>query len=286
MDMLNIGDLTKPATVLVEKVCNAVGILYEPTRIISKARAEAQAAAIMAHSALDITEIEQRGLERLIRQEGRKQGNIESITMQAAALVSPDANPTDMSEDWIADVFSKCENVSDAEMQVMWARLLAGEADSPGSFSKRTVEVVSLLDKVDAYIFNEFCQFVWVREIDSFPFISSWSLPILHKFGFDTSTRVRLAEAGLLSQTSTNVYALPAMAWKDARARVVYPKISVCFTGMSTETAQVTSVGEGILTRAGREIFRISSPAHNEEYPLHSLQFWKEGGLGLSIAEE
>jgi hypothetical protein len=28
----NIGDLSKAATVLVEKVCNAVGILYEPTR--------------------------------------------------------------------------------------------------------------------------------------------------------------------------------------------------------------------------------------------------------------
>jgi hypothetical protein len=36
----NIGDLSKPATVLVEKICNAVGVVYEPTRIKRKARAE------------------------------------------------------------------------------------------------------------------------------------------------------------------------------------------------------------------------------------------------------
>ena len=31
--LINFGDLSKPATILIEKVCNAVGIIYEPTRI-------------------------------------------------------------------------------------------------------------------------------------------------------------------------------------------------------------------------------------------------------------
>jgi hypothetical protein len=29
--LVNLGDLTKPATILVEKICNAVGKIYEPT---------------------------------------------------------------------------------------------------------------------------------------------------------------------------------------------------------------------------------------------------------------
>lgn len=42
--LIDLGDLSKPATVLVEKVCNAVGILYEPRRIRQRAKAEADAA--------------------------------------------------------------------------------------------------------------------------------------------------------------------------------------------------------------------------------------------------
>jgi hypothetical protein len=39
--LINLDDLLKPATVLIEKVCNSVGVLYEPTRMRRAAPAEA-----------------------------------------------------------------------------------------------------------------------------------------------------------------------------------------------------------------------------------------------------
>ena len=45
---VSLGDLAKPATVLIEKVSNAVGVLYEPRRIKKKAEAEAEAEKIKA----------------------------------------------------------------------------------------------------------------------------------------------------------------------------------------------------------------------------------------------
>ncbi|WP_048608561.1 hypothetical protein [Providencia rettgeri] len=78
--IINLGDLAKPATVLIEKVSNAVGVLYEPRRIRKKAEAEAEAEKIKALAGIELTEIQQRGIERLVHQEARKQENIESIT--------------------------------------------------------------------------------------------------------------------------------------------------------------------------------------------------------------
>ena len=36
-------DLTKPVTALVEKIASGVGVLYEPRRIVLKAKADAEA---------------------------------------------------------------------------------------------------------------------------------------------------------------------------------------------------------------------------------------------------
>ncbi len=41
--LINLGDLSKPATILIKKISNAVGILYEPRRIKNTAKAEAEA---------------------------------------------------------------------------------------------------------------------------------------------------------------------------------------------------------------------------------------------------
>ena len=35
-DLINLGNLTKPADTLVKKISNAVGVLFEPRQIIRK----------------------------------------------------------------------------------------------------------------------------------------------------------------------------------------------------------------------------------------------------------
>ena len=61
--LINLGELSKPATILVEKVCNAVGIIYEPTRVKRMARAEAEAEKIKTVARIELSEIEHRALE-------------------------------------------------------------------------------------------------------------------------------------------------------------------------------------------------------------------------------
>ncbi len=115
--VINFGDLAKPATVLIEKVSNAVGVLYEPRRIRKKAEAEAEAEKIKALAGIELNEIQQRGIERFVQQEARKQANVESITAQAASQLDASAKTENLEEDWIAHFFDKCDKVSDEDMQ-------------------------------------------------------------------------------------------------------------------------------------------------------------------------
>jgi Protein of unknown function (DUF2806) len=203
--LINLGDISKPATVLIEKVSNAVGIIYEPTRIRRKAVAEAEATKIAAVAALELKEIEQRALERLVHQETRKQENIESITSQAASALPSDANVENLDEDWVAHFFKQCDTVSDKEMQSLWSRLLAGEATAPGTFSKRTVDLVSSIDKKDAALFTTFCQFLWVVG-DLCPLIFDLKEEIYSSQGITFSALKHLDSIGLISFEALSGY--------------------------------------------------------------------------------
>ena len=144
--LINIGELSKPATVLIEKVSGAVGTIFEPHHIRRLARAEADAAMIKAEGEIRISEMQERALKRFIEEEGRKQENIEAITAKAIPHLNEDAKSEDVDDDWIVNFFDKCRIISDDEMQQLWARVLAEEPNAPQSFSRRTVNLMASLD--------------------------------------------------------------------------------------------------------------------------------------------
>jgi hypothetical protein len=42
------------------------------------------------------------------------------------------ATPEKLEDDWITNFFDKCRLISDEEMQTLWSKVLAGEANAPG----------------------------------------------------------------------------------------------------------------------------------------------------------
>lgn len=160
--LANLGDLTKPAVVLVEKISDAVGGLFKPFQIKRVAKAEAEAGLIRAESEIKITDLHRRAMHRFVEEEAKRQSNIEQITEKALPLLEEKSLPEKVEDDWITNFFDKCRIVSDLEMQGLWSRVLAGEANRPGAFSRRTVNLMADLDKVDAELFTNLCTFVWV----------------------------------------------------------------------------------------------------------------------------
>jgi hypothetical protein len=81
--LVNIGELAKPATILIEKISDAIGGCFKPYQIRRVAQAEAEADKIKATTQIETTELQHRAMHRFFIEEAKKQSNIESITAQA-----------------------------------------------------------------------------------------------------------------------------------------------------------------------------------------------------------
>ena len=209
---INVGDLAEPATVLIEKISDAVAGVAAPwhTRRLSKAqadadmiraRAEADAAIIQAENDRLVAEIEMRAMHRSLAEETIYQSNIEDIVSEAVPQLDPQhASPDDMDNDWIRNFFGKARMIGDEEMRSLWARILAGEANEPGTFSLKSVNLLADLSKQDAETFKALCDFIWY--LDGSPTIID--IDVTDRFytesGIDYDSMSRLFELGLVSR--------------------------------------------------------------------------------------
>jgi hypothetical protein len=196
--LANFGDLSKPATVLIDKISNAVGGYFKPYQIRRVAKAEAEAEIIKAESQIKITDLHRRALIRFVSEEAKKQDNMEKITEKSIPLLSGSSNPQNMEDDWITNFFDKCRIVSDSEMQTLWARVLAGEANTPGTFSKRTVNLLGSIDKTDAQLFTKLCGFTWIFD-EAYPLIFNEQFSIYSTQEINFNTLTHLDDIGLIS---------------------------------------------------------------------------------------
>ncbi|PYL70107.1 MAG: hypothetical protein DMF28_00740 [Verrucomicrobia bacterium] len=213
--IINVGDLSKPATVLIEKISDAVTGLFRPKQIIRAAKAEAKAKIIQAETDVQISDLHRRALGRLIEEEAVRQRNMEEITRQALPQLHDRAKPEAMSDDWIANFFDKCRNVSDREMQDLWARVLAGEANTPGSYSKRTVNFLTTLDSEEAELFACFSYLLWQDSNGGYFILESSAIHQFWKFKLHfRAAEHHLQNIGLVDANTLNYPVSQLLKWE------------------------------------------------------------------------
>lgn len=267
--LINIGELSKPATVLIEKISDAIGGILKPWQIQRVAQAEAEAERIRAVSQIEITELQRRALQRFIAEEAKKQNNIESITAKALPQVEENAEPQNMEDDWITNFFDKCRLISDEEMQVLWSKVLAGEANSPGTYSKRTVNFLSSLDKSDAILFQSLCSFCWFLG-NLVPLIYDVDAPIYNRRGIYFNSLKHLDEIGLLSFENLAGY-----------RRLHLPKKTTIFyygtpinIEFENESDNFLEIGKVLLSKTGQELVPICGSESIPEFFDYILEKW------------
>ena len=276
--LINLGDLSKPATVLIERISDAIGAVWEPHQIRRVARAEADAKIVAATADLEISELQKRGLERLIREEGKRQENIESITAQAAAQLRDGARPEGMDSDWIVNFFDKSRNISNAEMQSLWARLLAGEATTPGSYSKRTVDLIAALEKSDAALFTQLGTFVALGELP-IPLVFESNGPIYKSHGIDFTHLAHLETLGLIRFDGAQIFQNTIPLQQICLFYFGSP-ISIRFKNPHNN---ILNCGHVMLTRAGEQIFPICGAKPDPEFIPYLVGKFREQGYDSQI---
>src|SRR3546814_19972048 len=76
--------------------------------------------------------------------------------------ISGNADPQAVDKDWLSNFIDKVKTISDEDAQNIWGKILSGETNTPGSFSKKTVNLLHEMDKSDAEMFNTLMKFTWV----------------------------------------------------------------------------------------------------------------------------
>ncbi len=159
-------------------------------------------------------------------------------------------------------------------MQSLWAKILAGEANSPGKYTKRPVNFLSSIDKSDAMLFTELCGFGWLLG-NVVPLVYQFEddIYIVHGITFDSLKH--LDEIGLLSFESIAGYRrkhLPEVA------RIFYygTPINIKFTKPSDNELDI---GKVLLSKIGQELTPISGAKPVEGFFEYVIKHWAEQGL-------
>ena len=275
----SLGGLSNPATMLIEKVSNALGRHFDPRQTVRMAEAEAKANRIRAISEaetdIEVAELRHRAAERFIYEEMKKQSNMEDITRKAIPHLTDDAEPNNINDDWVSNFFEKCRIVSDDQMQELWAKILAGEGNNPRSFSRKTVNLVADLEKRDAELFTNLCRFVWVVGGAVRPLVFDVQSPIYNQLGINFDSISQLETLGLVHYIAVGNFNLTNL---PMRVNAFYGKRPVTLNFPNSDGNQLNE-GQVLLTQSGHELFRISDAKVVEGFFDYIYDRWADQSL-------
>ena len=293
--------LTKPATVLIEKIADAIGILYEPKHIVEVAKAQAEAAIIQAESKIEITNRHRRAGHRWLAEQDQRQESIENTIIKAVPQLNEDADPNAIEDDWIIKFFDKSRLVTDDEVQDLWASILAGEANSKGSYSPKALTTLADMNQRSLILFNTFCSLCIFKLEDSIAFRQSPSnfkmrdarVPIItgimtfsgnfqhgsgesaqkaeaiyKRYGFGIDEFQLLFEHGLIQDVNTHTE-YSSFFYNDDFWGIMKPPFT---KGIS----QPTRISGYSLSSVGKELFHITKRSNPPEYFELLIDFLQE----------
>jgi len=227
MDIKDLAGVSEPLKKLIETVSKGIGAVFEPYLIKKKATANVEVINKLAHAIKNTPQItkivkyEHEGLsvvfsnndlypeslDSMERAEAREQykniksqANIESIISQSVIELNSENSISDeeVNEDWITRYFNIIGDVSDDLMQGIWAKILAGEIQKPGSYSLRTLDLLRNLSKEEAILFNQVAAYALTEnDIDHFLLHTEQLLAIAKDISY--SNIITLIDLGLLS---------------------------------------------------------------------------------------
>lgn len=257
---------------LITKIADATGVWYEPTRIRRKARAENDAAFLTALTQFKISELQKRAIVRFSKEEVLKQANIEDVIERSFTDLSETAEPNKIDNDWLLNFLDKVKYVSSEQMRAVWAKILAGESNVQGSFSKTTLRILSEMSRSDAEVFQNLSRFV--MEIDGFIslFVDDYEKEFYKKYDITFDNLNQLERLGLVSMNSMWGYhrsQIPHcinVSYVNRRVKLYFKK----------EKDNLLDSGKVILSQSGEELMKICNPLYDDEVFKYFIHVWEQ----------
>ncbi len=284
------GKFSEPVKLFVKKVFDVADVWLVAKRIRKTAEAEADARKIetrslittermLAQAKIQDDPLAQRGLTRFVHEQIKAQENMEDVLRDAIPQILDTAKPKDVEDDWLTHFFSKCRLVSDPQMKALWSRILAGKANHPGSFSRRTVDFVSTLSQSEAEAFYKLCRFVWVINESSIPLIFNMRAEFYEKNGITLNLLHELDSLGLIH---FNVGGNGEYSLKDIpESLFALYGLDVFTISIPAERESYFPIGQILLTSMGEELAGITDAPQIEEMKSYVIDHYQKIGIVL-----
>lgn len=133
----------------------------ESLRLIAEAQSQARTYVSPHHEAEGQIEIGAHDIQQYMEFQTKKRlSNLTSIVNHAAdSLSETEVRDHHPDPDWAGRFFDVAQDVSSEELQKLWARILAGEVETPGRTSLRTLSILRNMSQREAMQFLALMQF-------------------------------------------------------------------------------------------------------------------------------
>lgn len=212
------------------------------------------------------------GAEYMIAEGVRKSRNRESFVEKAKEMTLSNAEPQSTGgmkkpdEDWLNRLYGIVEDISDENMQTLWARILAGEIKKPKSYSYRTLEVLRNISPDEAKRFVECTKYLCFKD----------QMLCNNDYGLNLQDQLMLTDAGLISAESlTNTVTV------SAGGKVTFGLSRNHVMVVQNDLNEEKKIGFSIkkLTKVGMEVLNLISGDNYMETADYIAKKLKEKGL-------
>ena len=268
-------------------------------QIIATAQTEARSKVISPEAALQgEVAIGELISQRVQFQEEKRQANLGSVVAHAAQeLGDREVRDHEVDHDWTARFFNDVQDVSSEEMQQLWAKVLAGEVERPGSTSIKTLGILKNLDKSTADLFRKFGSICVSMRLDGInfndarvPFLGDYSEGnALRDYGFEFGKLNVLSEHGLIYPEYNTWHDYSSSTGLNLPQTQTLVHIPFCYQGKYWILVPTNAGAQGIelklsgvaLTSSGQEISKIVDLLPNQQYTQHLVEHFKKNSLQM-----
>ena len=237
--------------------------------------------------------------QRIQFQEEKRQANIESVIKQAAVeLGDKEIQDHKVDHDWTARFFNDVQDVSSEEMQLLYAKILAGVVEMPGNTTVKTLSILKNLDKSTATLFRKLCSACISMRPDGNSIIDSRVSSLggdaahnaLSMYGLNFSNLNKLNEHGLIISDFNSWYDLQAsigITLREQQALVHIPlsfqsKYWILIATRPRVQGKEFKLSGVALTRSGQELSRVVDLEPQNQYALDLNKYFEKNNLRMT----
>ena len=215
-------------------------------------------------------------MQRIQFQEQKRQANIAATVQDTATELGDKQVPEhEPDPDWTARFFDCVQDVSSEDMRKLWAKVLSGEVQGPGSTSLRTLDILKNMTAKDAAMFQELCSYV----IHDFVFKSDETETMYPSLSY--GNLLLLQDAGLINADSTLV---KIFRFNQSPNYTHLPYQSWILRISASDQTNKIHVPDYLLTPAGTELLGFAECTPQTDYLRSFSRFLHNENCELSFA--